>query len=141
LARPVIRAADSLELHNGGAFGVALQIKPEQAADLEARLLRNMREIATAPIDPEALNAARLLVLSAHSSDQKTNAWWLTRLSLVLRDPRLEPALAAAGNITDVTAQDVQIFLQHRIVDRRPIIVEALPSVGGLAMGTSGPSR
>ncbi len=130
LARPVVRAADSLELHNGGAFGVALQIKPEQAANLDAELLRTTRAIATAPIDPETLKAARLLVLGAHSSEQKTNAWWLTRLSLVLRDPKLEPAMAAAGNITDVTAREVQTFLQHKILDRRPIIVEVLPSGG-----------
>jgi hypothetical protein len=87
-----------------------------------------MRQIADAPIDTAALKDARMMVLSAHSSEQKTNAWWIARLSLVLRDPQLEPALAAAGNITTVTSQEVQAFLQHKILQRRPIVVEILPA-------------
>jgi zinc protease len=128
MVRPVVRAANSMELHNGSALGVALQICPEEANGLEDRLVRIIRQIANAPIDPEALKAARMMVLAAHSSEQKTNAWWLARLSLVLRDPQLEPALAAAGNITTVTSQEVQAFLQHRILQRRPIVVEILPA-------------
>jgi zinc protease len=129
LVRPVVRAANSLELHNGSALGIALQIHPEEAKGLEERLVRIVRLLANAPIDTEGLKSARMMVLAAHSSEQKTNAWWLTRLSLVLRNPQLEPALSAAGNITTVTAQDVQTFLRHSILPRRPIVVEVLPQV------------
>jgi zinc protease len=128
MVRPVVRAANSMELHNGSALGVALQIRPEEANGLEDRLLGIMHQIADAPIDTAALKDARMMVLAAHSSEQKTNAWWLARLSLILCDPRLEPALAAAGNITTVTSQEVQAFVQHTILPRHPIVVEILPA-------------
>ena len=91
-------------------------------------LLGIMHQIADAPIDTAALKDARMMVLAAHSSEQKTNAWWLARLSLILCDPRLEPALAAAGNITTVTSQEVQAFVQHTILPRHSIVVEILPA-------------
>lgn len=126
-ARPVTRAVDSLEIHGGGAFGIALQIKPDEAPALAARLQAAIRRIGETPIAAEDLKNVRMMVLAAHSSAQRTNSWWLARLSLVLRDPALEPAMAAAGDIATVTAQDVQTFLRRAILAKRPIVVEVLP--------------
>jgi len=123
---PQAGAVSSISLPGQGYLGVTIETPPANFNAFRAVLDAQIAALAATPISADELERAKKPLIEARTKAFETNAYWLARLPLMLRDPRTRtPTLEQANGIKLVTAEQVRALLSHYVVGKPPLTIIA----------------
>ena len=122
---PIVRSVTSLELRGKGELGIALELHPADIPAARARIQTLMHDLVDSSISADEVELARLAGGATYASEESTNDSWAARLSLVLRDQRVEKAMVDARHGSTVFGHDVAEFFKRYLAGHSPIVIAA----------------
>jgi zinc protease len=123
---PQTEAVASVQLQGFGYMGAVLETPPANFATFHTLLQGELKDLASHPITPDALDRARRPLIEGRTKDMEGNAFWSAWLPLVLRDPRVRASvIETKAGFAAVSAADVQALFARIAAGPAPIIIEA----------------
>ncbi|MBU6268595.1 MAG: insulinase family protein [Sphingomonadales bacterium] len=123
---PQTDAHASVDLSGWDFLGVAIETPEANFAAFRAALDAQIADLAAKPVSADELDRARGPLVAARLKDFESNAFWIARLPLVQRDPRVAaPVLDEAEALKAVTAADVQTLARRWLAGKVPVTVVA----------------
>ena len=123
---PMVSADTSVELRGNGYFSAAIETPQANFPAFHALLADQLKDLAAKPVSADELARAKQPLIEGERKKLETNDFWLGKLTLMTREPRLEDhMLSQIDDITAVTAADVQSVVAKYIAAHAPVVAIA----------------
>ena len=123
---PMVSADTSVELRGNGYFSAAIETPQANFPAFHALLADQLKDLAAKPVSADELARAKQPLIEGERKKLETNDFWLGKLTLMTREPRLEDQmLSQIDDITAVTAADVESVVAKYISAHAPVVAIA----------------
>jgi zinc protease len=123
---PNADAQTAIDLPGEGYLNVSIETPPANFSKFHALLEDQIRDLASKPVAADELLRAKQPLIESERKKRETNAYWVTRLAQIDRDPRVEAVtLEQLDKMSAVTAADVQQMMGKYVAGHQPVVVIA----------------